>query len=265
MSAEPGWYYCQGDPENTLRRWNGMEWIGFPIEQNTNTPDRVAVAGVKPFKPIPGQVSLDLLSVAVRAGLFLTMIAHGVLAFTVYQNLQYDPVEALQTLEPAPIENVTVFTGVFVVALLTGLLFIAWFATAYSNLSKWHHVQRSTGWAWIIFFVPGLMFRWPWNMMLELVEQSARPDRQGEITPFAVLGWWVMWTSHQTLFLASIGLNRYANVDFLAGLNEYYFAIAGSVLAMIGIVFAIYLVGAISAAQETRRRPTVAQRALMSV
>ena len=26
----PGWYYCQGDPPNTLRYWNGRQWVGAP-------------------------------------------------------------------------------------------------------------------------------------------------------------------------------------------------------------------------------------------
>ncbi|MFK8003320.1 MAG: RDD family protein [Polyangiales bacterium] len=26
----PGWYYCQGDPPNTFRYWNGTQWVGAP-------------------------------------------------------------------------------------------------------------------------------------------------------------------------------------------------------------------------------------------
>lgn len=26
----PGWYYCQGDPPNSLRYWDGGQWVGAP-------------------------------------------------------------------------------------------------------------------------------------------------------------------------------------------------------------------------------------------
>jgi len=260
MTAEPGWYYAPGDRENTLRRWNGEQWIGFPIEQRSNEGAGPSTIGVKPFRRIPGHVSLSGLAAAASVALVLLIGAHGFLAFTVWQNSQYDAVRALDTLEPAPATTiVTAFTGVVLVGLLAGFLFIAWFATAYRNLSRWHRTARAPGWPIIVFFVPFVQYRWPWDMMLELIESSARKEHQGAISPFPVLGWWVMWTGHQSLFLASMGLSRYT--DF--GVSSYYFGIGGSVFAIIGICFAIFLMHKISQAQDSRLRPTAAQRALM--
>jgi hypothetical protein len=29
-AAAPGWYHAPGDPDGTVRYWNGTDWIGFP-------------------------------------------------------------------------------------------------------------------------------------------------------------------------------------------------------------------------------------------
>jgi len=33
---DAGWYHLDGDPEGTIRRWNGVEWIGQPIPDPTH-------------------------------------------------------------------------------------------------------------------------------------------------------------------------------------------------------------------------------------
>ncbi len=29
-AAGPGWYHAEGDPERSVRYWNGVRWIGGP-------------------------------------------------------------------------------------------------------------------------------------------------------------------------------------------------------------------------------------------
>lgn len=33
MSQAPGWYHAQGDPEGTMRYWDGAQWVGEPTTQ----------------------------------------------------------------------------------------------------------------------------------------------------------------------------------------------------------------------------------------
>lgn len=257
MTVEAGWYYAEGDPEGTVRRWNGEQWIGFPVRSPDEQSPR-HVAGVKPFEPIPGQVNLEGIATATIVVLGAVMAAYGYLAYVIFQNDQFDPATPFDP-EPTPIAfGVTVMA---VGALLGGLVFIGWFSLAYRNLSKWHNARRATYWPSIVFFVPLVQFRWPWDMMLELVEKSARPEHQGKISPFNVLGWWVGWTFHQTLFWAALGLNRFT--DF-AGSTSHQLAMAACGVAIIGLFFGMRLVHAITAAQDTRRKPSEAQLAMMA-
>lgn len=261
MSWEPGWYHAQGDPPNTVRRWNGEQWIGYAISRPTNDPAAPSALGVKPFERIHGHVSLSGLSVAATGGLALLIGAHGFLGYTVWQHSRHETRLALNPLELAPTPIPTAFTVVAVVGLLAGLLFIAWFATAYRNLSRWHHTKRSAGWAPFVFFVPFVQYRWPWDMMMELIESSARKEEQGDISPLAVMGWWGSWTGHQSCFLASIGLSQWTE----RGASSYTLAMLGSAIAIVGLCFAIFLVNKISKEQDRRRRPSAAQLALAGV
>jgi len=256
MTTEAGWYHAQGDPPNTVRRWNGEQWIGFPIEQE-KPAGTGTIVGIKPFQPIPGQIRLSTFSAAAKITLLLAMAAHGFMAFVVFKNYQVST-GAVGPGHAPPVPISTGFTVVFISCILAGIAFIAWFSAAYRNLSKWHHNKRSPAMAPVVFFVPGIQFRWPWDMMLELVESSARKERQGEISPFGVLGWWGSWILHQTLFGAAVGLKQLIDL----GDNGYFLGIAGSLVAIFGMAWAIYLVHAITQAQESRRRPSPAQRSL---
>ncbi len=46
--AESGWYHAQGDPEGTLRYWDGGQWLGEP-----QYPPQPAVEHQAPFQPAP--------------------------------------------------------------------------------------------------------------------------------------------------------------------------------------------------------------------
>ena len=94
--------------------------------------------------------------------------------------------------------------------------------------------------------------------MLELVEKSARPDRQGEVNPMGVMVWWGGWILHQTLFGAALGISRLIK---LGGTSDQLTVGAGAV-AIIGLVGAIYLVQSITAAQDTRRYPAKSDASL---
>lgn len=64
---QAGWYYAQGDPAGTVRRWNGEQWIGFPVP-NPNVAYRPSTAS----SPSIGVTGL------VGAGIFLAgLVGYG--------------------------------------------------------------------------------------------------------------------------------------------------------------------------------------------
>jgi len=54
-SAPAGWYHYQGDPPGTVRRWNGLEWIGSPIREPS--AEDLAAGGFAPTEYAAAQQS----------------------------------------------------------------------------------------------------------------------------------------------------------------------------------------------------------------
>ena len=246
---EPGWYYAEGDPPGTVRRWNGETWIGFPIEPPSaeGTQQPKGLAGAQSFKPVAGQIGLEGPAALASVALFAAIVAYAYLGLTFFRASRFVPTDAFDT---GP-DKVKAVVYVAVAVVFTAVCFITWFSLAYRNLSLWHKTRRSPGWAPFVFITPFVSYRWPWDMMLELVEKSARPDRQGEINPIMVIVWWGGWILHQTLFGAALGVSRLINI----GGTSDQLAVAACAVAIIGLAGAIYMVQSITAAQETRRYP----------
>ena len=245
MTIAAGWYHAQGDPPGTVRRWNGETWIGFPVqpERPDGSHGAKAIAGAKPFTPVAGQVGLEGAGAVASVGLFTVMVAYAYLAYTLFLSIWQQPTSVFDT---GP-DVMTAVTYTAVAVAFAALCFTAWFTVAYRNLSLWHKTELSIAWAPFASLVLVHRLR---GMMLELVERSARPDRQGEINPIVVLGWYGCWIFNQMFFFAAIGLNRYR----IGGSSEQL-ALIGTIIGLVGLGCAIYLVQKISAAQETRRRP----------
>ena len=267
MTVAAGWYYAEGDPPGTVRRWNGVEWIGFatirPTAEGTTPGNAV---GVKPFEYPTGIVRLKGIAIAVQLSLLLIALAsavHGVtlLQLAPYANDLFDSNAQLTDQLPDGLAARFVLTslGTQLLTLLTGILFVIWFVFAYRNMSLWHRNRRSLPWAFFAWVVPIIQIIRPMTMMLELAENSARPDRSDDLSPTPVITWWILWVFAQfgvLLFAFGGGIDDVAS-NILTGQG---------VLALLGAVaagFAIYIVQGVTDAQEGRRHPSAAQREMM--
>ncbi len=59
-----GWYYMQGDPPNTQRWWDGVQWTGEPQAQQVVQPvaAQVAAPAAEPAAAVGSQLAADLAS-----------------------------------------------------------------------------------------------------------------------------------------------------------------------------------------------------------
>jgi len=74
LTVEPGWYYAEGDPPGTVRRWNGQEWIGFPIlTQGTVSAQRAEEA--RAAIPTHHFASLKVPAIFTQLALILLVLA----------------------------------------------------------------------------------------------------------------------------------------------------------------------------------------------
>lgn len=266
MSIEAGWYPAEGDPPGTVRRWNGHEWIGFPIAQPTaegTTPGNIV--GVKRFQPVAGHVSLQGLAIGVQLTLIVVAIASIFQAVSLYQVSPYvsDLTNEADLLDDVPDALATRFEvsqlAVTVTTAICALLFVTWFFLAYRNVSRWQQTRRSLPWAIFAWIVPFINLVRPLTMMLEIAEKSPRPDQKNELNPTAVIAWWVLW------MFAQFGLFFFVLGSDLEDLAQNVL-VGQSVVVALSVVaagFAIYIVQGVTDAQESRRHPSPAQRELM--
>lgn len=268
MSVEPGWYHAEGDPVGTVRRWNGTEWIGFPILPETpegTTPN--PTAGVARFTPVPGQASLKALAIAVQLSLLAVAAVSLFHAVSLIQLAPYAEnvlVEGPELADKVPDALSTRFAlssvGSAIFTLFTGLLFVAWFFLAYRNVSLWHKTRRSLPWAVLAWIVPFINLVRPMTMMLEIVENSGSRTRDENPSPTPVVAWWFLWVFAQFgLIFVVAGTD---DVNELAS-NALIGQGVGVALGVIAAGFAVYIVQSVTDAQEGRRRPTAAQLELM--
>jgi len=269
MSVEPGWYYAEGDPVGTVRRWNGTEWIGFPVAP----PNEDGTAAAQPatttprFQPVSGLVSLKGLAIAVQLTLIAVAISTIFVGVSLVQLAPYAgeaAADGVELSDRVPDGLAGRFaTGTIVSGLLTllcGLIFVVWFFLAYRNISLWHRTRRSLPWAVLAWIVPFVNLVRPMTMMLEIVEQSAPPNRNENPSPTPVAAWWILWVFAQfgLIFLAAGGndLESIASGALLAqGI--------GALLSVVAAGFAVYIVQGVTDAQEARGRPTAAQVEVM--
>lgn len=269
MTVEPGWYYAEGDPVGTVRRWNGTEWVGFPVAP----PNEDGTGAAQPapstprFEPVSGVVSLKGVAIAVQLCLIAVAIATIFVAISLVQIAPYageaaaDGVELYERVPDGLADRFamgTIASGLL--TLLCGIVFAAWFFLAYRNISLWHKTRRSLPWTILAWIVPFINLVRPMTMMLEVVEHSAPPNRKENPSPTPVIAWWILWVFAQfgLLFLAAGGndLESVASGVLLAqGI--------GAFMSVIAAGFAVFIVQGVTDAQEARRRPTAAQLELM--
>lgn len=274
MTVEAGWYYAEGDPPGTVRRWNGNAWVGFPIEApreqqsaSTNDLSQVNDINTRRFKPVPGQVGLKPFARLAQFLLVAVAIANLIVAASVVQLVPYaGAVTGFDEsgLDSVPDDLATRFAlstlASAVLTLFAGLAFVTWFFLAYRNVSLWTRTKRSPAWAIFAWVVPFISFTRPMTMMLELVETSASRDREENPSPLPVVFWWLLWQ-----------VAGFAMIFFIGGIDDVE-QLASRLLVMQGITLtfgviaaglAVWIVQSVTEAQDNRRRPTPAQLELM--
>lgn len=269
MTVEPGWYHAEGDLPGTVRRWNGTEWIGFPIvppNADGSTPGTVAAATPK-FQPISGMAPLKGLAIAVQLSLIAVALANVFHAVSLVQIAPYageavgDGVELVERV-PEGIAARFAFSalGSGVLTMVAGVLFVVWFFLAYRNVSRWHKTRRSLPWAVLAWIVPFVNLVRPMTMMLEVVEQSAPANRKENPSPTPVIAWWFLWVFAQFALIFLVAGS--GDVEQIAS-NLLIGQGIGVLLGVVAAGFAVSIVQGVTDAQEARRRPDAAQLELM--
>lgn len=118
VEAEPpGWYNAEGDPPNTMRYWNGSEWVGGPV---TNPGDTAAVhypidaALISPGSRVGARV-IDWVILGILMGLLMIVAFAGSIEDVINQiQIASETGEAVEV-EDVPLPNA--FIGFFVSAL----------------------------------------------------------------------------------------------------------------------------------------------------
>ena len=55
MSQQPGHYYAEGDPPDTVRYWDGTQWVGDPQPAPSAAPPPPVPSTVPPLPAVAGQ------------------------------------------------------------------------------------------------------------------------------------------------------------------------------------------------------------------
>ncbi len=142
-------------------------------------------------------------------------------------------------------DRVQLFAGIFLVALLvSGIIFLAWFHRAYSNLVQRGVAKHAAGWAIGAWFVPFLNFWRPAKMTQELLD-----DGRGEGTnPSGFMwAWWVLFMVGSVL---DRGFNQTDTLDN-AITSDQMGAVGGIMWVGAGI-FLIVLIGQVCTRAATR-------------
>lgn len=252
MSIEAGWYHAQGDPEGTVRRWNGAEWIGYPIkdpalQQQEQSVDR--------FVPTPGQVLLKPFAIAAQLALIAVIGVYAMRLWVTFKERSYqvalndDALLGIETtreqLDSLRFTQTFLWLGAIFILFIFGTL---WFWRAMRNMRLWHKkLDRKTK---LYQFTP--LF-----MMLELQTYSPRSSERGVLNPVVAWGWWALFAGAGAVERA-IERSSYGSTDTAVSLLALRMGLV--TLTMISFVLAIVLVEQISHHQDRRMTPTAAQR-----
>ena len=74
-AAAPGWYHAPGDPDGTVRYWNGTDWIGFPTRDPAamTAPIGTSPRRVRYTKRTAVLSGLCIVALTVLAGVFAAL------------------------------------------------------------------------------------------------------------------------------------------------------------------------------------------------
>ena len=269
-----GFYYAEGDPPGTVRLWSGSEWVGFPVRDPNGPAEGSATAGVQPFVAVPGQVKLRGVAIVTQLLLIVLAGTHIFLAFSMFDigsslgevgdlSLMTEDQAALAIADSIDDDTATRFGAAMLSLggawLISGVFFVVWFWLAYRNMSLWHRNRRGNFWAVVAWFAPFINLVRPMSMMMELLERSPRRDRQGEANPVIAMAWWLLWIL-PGLFIYFVPFLGDAENFGRNIFTAYGFALLVNVIS---VVLAIVLVQQVSNHQDSRTRPSQAQRELM--
>lgn len=229
-NAPAGWYRVDGDPPGTMRRWNGVEWLGVPtmLEASTETIGqqrrplgRLAVSGV----------AAAVVSVIGFCLMALTMLA---LAISFHDGAQQVERNYFATGRIRDVGRIVDGLGdsvavIILLVLITAVSFTSWVTNAAlaSNAISGSHLGRRQfgGLGYLLYIVFFILFGVVYLVLLvlwrdsksksprrkrvglfELVSKTAAACRVG---PIKVFVWWVLlW------FPAVLGLGTLLWLDF---------------------------------------------------
>ena len=223
--AEAGWYHVEGDPPGTVRRWNGVEWIGFPI------PDPNTASGTAGQHHRPARLTQrgSIWSVLAIASLSALAVAFVFVASRIWSDIDnLDPLAAsdeevgLRDFDRY-VDNLGNYLLVLIVGMaVCGVIFVIWLRAA-ATAAEVHRFNRPRGSAlsrrrstaetivllWL-FGIFAVIF-WVLATVLEDVSSNGRGNmfavvsdtamassidpRTGiaAIGPIKIMIWWALW------------------------------------------------------------------------
>ena len=279
MSVEQAWYHYPGDPEGTVRLWNGRDWVGFPSQpppgsdgapahsEQTSQSKRGVVA--KPFKNQVRLAPYALLAVVGLAGT-VGFAVRALLALRDELDVSGGRDRRFldrDTVLVAPFEA-DVYRQLLIAGLIGGLLFLIWLWRANSNIGATVGPKRNSGRQWgikmwffgALFVLVEATFRTVLGpvitRMSNCVERSTPGGSGGIGLTMMSFAWWMLWVasgigffssgialSDRTITFSEERIETWANVESVA------------VLAHIAsLVLAIFMVVSITKQQDRRLR-----------
>ena len=276
MSVEQGWYHYPGDPEGTVRLWNGQDWVGFPT---TPPPGyggapiedyRPPTAAPTPVRPFKNQVRLAPLAVLACAGLGATAL----FALRALQKVRSE-LSANEGVERVFIDDdsllrapfsADVFRDLLIVAVAGGILFLAWVWRANANTGAVVRPRRNTsrqfgikwfflGWGWLLVeaifravFTPVI------TRMFNAIERSTPGGSQGVGATVIGFAWWILWVASGAVFLVSACALALPDVGVDADSMRVWANVQTGALGahVLSIVLAIVLVVNVTIEQDRR-------------
>jgi len=255
-----GWYHFEGDPHDTVRRWNGNEWIGFSVPNPEMTTvsmhgsatrrrlERLDAAGVR-------MGYLTVVTMVVLTVLFATL---SLLLFRAARAIVDQPL-----LQPAnEIESqlrelfsfgdgIAALLGLIVVGSIVCVIqFFSWMRRAAAAAGiphrtrprkRPHQKKITVGWLVQYFLFGPIVVLWWWLRPNVRLTARARargfhavvsdiaavaganprdPNATSSISPLPIMAWWMLWWVPVFALGISFIWNFIAGPPSLAGLRD---------------------------------------------
>ena len=185
--AKPGWYHGKGDPEGTVRYWDGEQWIGEPVmAPQAPRPEPAAQTPVYGSAPSGGySAGAGAYSAGAASGLGQPFFSRLLSPHGRVNRATYAGVLAIGFALAFVLAFVDLAAGTFSqelgLGLFSGLSGVVWLWPQLATSSKRFHDQGFSGWLAVLLFLPfaGLL------VILWLVAFPGKPDpnNYGQLPP----------------------------------------------------------------------------------